>query len=155
MGLATVYMRQGRTEEALKAADHAIELDPNRADLRATRAEILHANADSNDARVEFPRALALDPGSSDVAFGSSSIPGAPASRSCDLVLTKICLFLCARKPRSMGDPGLQMDPTMDDQRRWKSLPARWHRCREFHRQHHQEPAALGCDHDWWSDGAR
>jgi tetratricopeptide (TPR) repeat protein len=76
MGLATVYLRRGRTEEALKAADQAIALDPNRADLRATRAEILQAKADSNDAHVESPRVLALDPSSSDVRSGPSSMPG-------------------------------------------------------------------------------
>ena len=76
MGLATVYMRQGHTEKALKTADHAIDLDPNRADLRATRAEMLHAKADSNDARVESPRALALDPANPDVRSGPPSIPG-------------------------------------------------------------------------------
>lgn len=53
MGLATVYLHRGLTEEALKTADHAIELDPNRADLRATRAEIFHANTNSGEARVE------------------------------------------------------------------------------------------------------
>ena len=47
MGLATVYLHRGLTEEALKTADHAIELDPNRADLRAIRAEIFHANTNS------------------------------------------------------------------------------------------------------------
>ena len=30
MGLATVYMQQGRMQEALKAADRAVELDPKR-----------------------------------------------------------------------------------------------------------------------------
>jgi tetratricopeptide (TPR) repeat protein len=76
MGLATVYMRQGHSEEALKAADHAIELDPNRADLRATRAEMMHSNGDASDARLEFQRALVLDPGSVDARSGLSSIRG-------------------------------------------------------------------------------
>jgi tetratricopeptide (TPR) repeat protein len=76
MGLATVYMRQGRAEEALKTADHAVELDPNRADLRATRAEMLHANGDSSDAHLEFQSALVLDPGRSDARSGLSSIRG-------------------------------------------------------------------------------
>jgi tetratricopeptide (TPR) repeat protein len=76
MGLATVYMRQGHTQKALQTADHAIDLDPNRADLRATRAEMLRAKADSNDARVESPRALALDPTSAAVRSAPPSIPG-------------------------------------------------------------------------------
>jgi tetratricopeptide (TPR) repeat protein len=75
MGLATVYLRRGLTEEALETADHAVELDPSRADLRAIRAEI-SANADSNDARLESPRALTLDPVSADVRSDLSSIRG-------------------------------------------------------------------------------
>jgi tetratricopeptide (TPR) repeat protein len=74
MGLATVYNRQGRNQEALKAADHALELDPTRADLRETRAEMSHTNGDSN---LEFQRALAPDPGSSDAGPGVSSLRGA------------------------------------------------------------------------------
>jgi tetratricopeptide (TPR) repeat protein len=72
--LAAVYIRQGRTEEALKTADHAVELDPNRADLRATRAEMLRANGDASDARLEFKRALVLDPGISDSHSPLSSV---------------------------------------------------------------------------------
>jgi hypothetical protein len=76
IGLATVYLHRGLTEEALKTADHAIELDPNRADLRATRAEVLKANTNSAEARLESPRALELDPSSSEVrSMASSSIP--------------------------------------------------------------------------------
>jgi tetratricopeptide (TPR) repeat protein len=76
MDLAVVYIRQGRTDEALKTADHAIELDPNRADLRATRAGMLRASGDSSDARLEFQRAMALDPSMSDPRSGLSSISG-------------------------------------------------------------------------------
>jgi len=37
MGLASVYSREGKTEEALRALDVAVELDPKRADLHAAR----------------------------------------------------------------------------------------------------------------------
>jgi len=74
MGLATVYMRQGRMEEALKAADRAVELDPKRADLRATRAQILRASGNMSDARLEFQRALVLDPDSTDARSGLFSL---------------------------------------------------------------------------------
>ena len=77
MGLATVYLHRGLTEEALKTADHAIELDPNRADLRATRAEIFHANTNSGEARVESLSALGLDPSSAEARSASSAISGA------------------------------------------------------------------------------
>ncbi len=74
MGLATVYLRQGRIEEALKAADRAVELDPKRADLRATRAQILRASGNMSDARLEFQRALVLDPDSTDARSGLFSL---------------------------------------------------------------------------------
>ena len=76
IALATVYMRQGRMEAALKAADRAIELDPKRGDLREVRAKIFRANGDISDARLEFQRALALDPGSPDARSGLFSLRG-------------------------------------------------------------------------------
>ena len=75
MGLAVVYLRRGLIEEALETVNHAFELDPSRADLRAIRAEIL-ANIDSNNAQLESPRALTLDPISGDVRSDLSSIRG-------------------------------------------------------------------------------
>ena len=74
MGLATVYLREGRLEEALKTADHAVELDPKRADLRAARGRILRASGNMSDARLEFRRALALDPGSAEAQSGLFSL---------------------------------------------------------------------------------
>jgi tetratricopeptide (TPR) repeat protein len=74
MGLATVYMRQGLMEEALKDADRAVEIDAKRADLRAARAQILRANGNLSDARLEFQRALALDPGSTGARSGLFSL---------------------------------------------------------------------------------
>ncbi len=74
MGLATVYMRQRHMDTALKAADRAVELDPKRADLRATRAQILRASGNVSDARLEFQRALVLDPGSTDARSGLFSL---------------------------------------------------------------------------------
>src|SRR6202171_123099 len=41
VGLASVYLREGRTEDSLRALDRAVELDPKRADLRAARARAL------------------------------------------------------------------------------------------------------------------
>lgn len=74
MGLATVYLREGRLEEALKTADHAVELDPKRADLRAARGRILRASGNISDARLEFQRGLALDPGSEEAQSGLFSL---------------------------------------------------------------------------------
>jgi tetratricopeptide (TPR) repeat protein len=78
MGLATVYLRQGRIEDAHKAADRAVELDANRADLRALRAQILRAAGDRSEARLEFRRALVLDPASADARSGLSALNDNP-----------------------------------------------------------------------------
>jgi Flp pilus assembly protein TadD len=74
MGLATVYMRQGLMEEALTAADRAVKLDAKRADLRQTRAQILRAKGDTSGSRLEFQKALSLDPGSKEARLGLFSL---------------------------------------------------------------------------------
>jgi tetratricopeptide (TPR) repeat protein len=76
MGLAVVYMRQKRMEEALKAAKVAVDLDPKRADLRATRAQILRANGEINNASLEFRQALVLDPSNAEARHGLFSVSG-------------------------------------------------------------------------------
>src|SRR5260370_15286467 len=60
MGLASVYSREGKAEEALRALDVAVELDPKRADLHAARARALRAAGERSDARSEFQKALTL-----------------------------------------------------------------------------------------------
>jgi Flp pilus assembly protein TadD len=62
MGLANVYSREGRTKEALLALDRALELDPKRADIRAARGRALRALGTKDEAKVEFSRAVDLDP---------------------------------------------------------------------------------------------
>src|SRR5258708_6367948 len=52
-GLANVYLREGRTVEALRALNTAVELNPTRADLHAARARVLRAAGTRNDARLE------------------------------------------------------------------------------------------------------
>ena len=76
MGLATVYLRRGLADEALKAADHAVELDPKRSDLRATRAAMIHSITNSDDARLESLNVVAIDPSNLGVVLSSPSIPG-------------------------------------------------------------------------------
>jgi tetratricopeptide (TPR) repeat protein len=78
MGLAGVYSREGRFEEALRALDRAVELDAKRADLRAARARALRAMGERNEARMEFQYALNLDPASMEARAGLNSVRGEP-----------------------------------------------------------------------------
>src|SRR5467141_4947529 len=64
MGLASVYSCEGKAEQALRALDAAVELDPKRADLHAARARALRAAGERSEARSEFQKALNLDPAS-------------------------------------------------------------------------------------------
>ncbi len=78
MGLASVYLREGRTEEALRAVSIALELDPKRADLHAARARALRAVGERSEARKEFQQALNLDPASTEARAGLISMRGEP-----------------------------------------------------------------------------
>jgi tetratricopeptide (TPR) repeat protein len=78
MGLASVYSREGKGEDALRALTRAVELDPKRADLRAARARALRAVGQRNEARMEFQKALSLDPASAEASAGLISVRGEP-----------------------------------------------------------------------------
>jgi tetratricopeptide (TPR) repeat protein len=78
MGLAGVYSREGRADEALRALDNAVELDPKRADLYAARARALRATGRQSEARMEFQKALNLDPANSEARAGLASVRGEP-----------------------------------------------------------------------------
>jgi len=78
MGLAGVYSREGKMEEALRALSRAVELDPQRADLHAARARALRAEGERIEARMEFQKALTLDPASAEAQAGLLSLRGEP-----------------------------------------------------------------------------
>jgi tetratricopeptide (TPR) repeat protein len=78
MGLASAYSREGKVEDSLRALDRAVELDPKRADLRAARARALRAVGERNEARMEFQKALNLDPTSTEARAGLISVRGEP-----------------------------------------------------------------------------
>src|SRR5712691_8893767 len=78
MGLANVYSREGRTKEALLALDRAVELDLKRADIRAARGRTLRALGAQNEAKVEFSRAVDLDPTNPEGRAGLLSLRGEP-----------------------------------------------------------------------------
>jgi tetratricopeptide (TPR) repeat protein len=56
-GLATVYLREGKIDDALRAIEIAVQIDPRRADLHAAYARISGAARHCVDARPEFAKA--------------------------------------------------------------------------------------------------
>lgn len=76
MGLASVYLREGKIQEAEQTIDTAEELAPKRADVRAARARILRAAGKREEARLEFQKALNLDPTSAEAQTGLLSVRG-------------------------------------------------------------------------------
>jgi tetratricopeptide (TPR) repeat protein len=78
MGLGNIYLRQGRTDEALQALDRAVELDPKRADLREVHARALRAAGEREEARLEFQQALSLDASSPEARVGLASLRDEP-----------------------------------------------------------------------------
>jgi len=78
MGLAGVYLREGKIQEAQHSIDAAVELDPKRADLHAARGRVLRAAGRPDDARSEFEKALALNPASAEARDGLKSVEREP-----------------------------------------------------------------------------
>ncbi|HET6930176.1 MAG TPA: tetratricopeptide repeat protein [Candidatus Acidoferrum sp.] len=78
MGLANVYLREGRTAEALAAMNTAEKLDANRADIHAARARVLRTAGIRNEAQTEFQNAFNLDPSSEEARIGLISLRAEP-----------------------------------------------------------------------------
>lgn len=78
MALANIYLRESRTQDALQALSRAVELDPKRADLHAARGRALRAVDNRNEAKLEFRRALELDPTSREAEVGLLSLRDEP-----------------------------------------------------------------------------
>jgi tetratricopeptide (TPR) repeat protein len=78
MGLANVYSRENRTEEEMEALDRALALDPRRADIHLARGRALRATHNSADARLEFRKALDLDPANQEARNGLRSLQSDP-----------------------------------------------------------------------------
>jgi tetratricopeptide (TPR) repeat protein len=74
MGLASVYLREGRVPEAQRAINTAEALDPKRSDIHAARGRILRAAGKTSEARSEFQSALHLDPASAEAREGLLSV---------------------------------------------------------------------------------
>jgi len=78
MGLAAVYSRQNRPQDALHALDRAITLDPKRADLHLARGRVLRELSRSGEAKTEFAEVLFLDPRNEDARSGLASFRSQP-----------------------------------------------------------------------------
>jgi tetratricopeptide (TPR) repeat protein len=76
LGLANVYSRQGKTQDALRALDRAEELDPKRVDIRIARGKLLSAANQRHEAKLEFQEANRLEPGNTDAHTGLLSLRG-------------------------------------------------------------------------------
>src|SRR5438105_5796094 len=74
MGLASVYLREGKLSEGQRAISTAEELDPKRSDIHAARARILRAEGQRKEAQAEFQSALHLDPESAEAREGLVSV---------------------------------------------------------------------------------
>jgi tetratricopeptide (TPR) repeat protein len=103
-----MYERQQRFVEALHALDRAIELDPQRADLRSARARVFRATGDLSEARLEFRKALTLDFNSAEARAGLLSVRGA-----------------LKHELRFGADSDL-FDLARSNRARWISLSSRW-----------------------------
>jgi len=77
-GLGSLYLREGRNSDALRALDTAVKLDPTRADLHAARARALRAAGNQSEARLEFQKALSLDASSVEARDGLRSLRAEP-----------------------------------------------------------------------------
>lgn len=74
LGLGEVYLREGKTPEALRAFDVAVGLDPGRADLHMARGRALAASGNRKDAELEFQQAVRLDPANEEARIAQRSI---------------------------------------------------------------------------------
>ena len=74
MGLAKVYSREGRTQEAVQALDRAVAVDGSRPDIHVARGFALRAVDRSDEASTEFRRALELDANNSEARDGLRSL---------------------------------------------------------------------------------
>src|SRR5262249_32991936 len=62
LNLADAHLRAQHTDEALKAADRAVELAPQVSHVRLLRARVLATRRDFQAAYAELKQAVALDP---------------------------------------------------------------------------------------------
>ena len=81
VGLANVYLRQGRSEEALQALDTAVKLDCSRSDIRLARARTLLALHEDSEAEREYRAVLHLEPSNGEASEGLRSLRSTPKNQ--------------------------------------------------------------------------
>lgn len=74
LGLANVYSREGRAQEAVQALDRAVALDSSRLEIHVARGFALRAIDRRDEATMEFRRALALDANNAEAKQGLRSL---------------------------------------------------------------------------------
>jgi tetratricopeptide (TPR) repeat protein len=62
LGMASVYVAQGRSEDAVATLCKAVTLDPQRADLRVALGRVLWSVGRQAEAKLQFERTLRLSP---------------------------------------------------------------------------------------------
>ena len=78
VGLASTYSREGKTEEAMQALDHALALDPKRVDIHIARGRALRGENRIRESKLEFQKALELAPLNEEAWQGLSSLRSEP-----------------------------------------------------------------------------
>jgi tetratricopeptide (TPR) repeat protein len=81
MGLAAVYTRENRTQDALSALDRALQLDSKRADLHLARGRALRALNERATAKAEFEEVLVSDPHNQEALTSIASLRSGPSHR--------------------------------------------------------------------------
>ena len=107
-GLATTCLREGKIDEALRAMEIAVQMDPKRSDLHAAYARVLRAAGRRIEAHAEFEKALHLDPTSSEARAGLISLRGQP------------------RNELRGGEETDSLNYTVPNEGQWVSLNTRW-----------------------------
>jgi tetratricopeptide (TPR) repeat protein len=78
LGIGTVYLRQGRPEDAVAALRHAVMLDPHRADLRVALGQALWSEGKRSEAKREFESASDLSPSNTETRAASVAMQDEP-----------------------------------------------------------------------------
>jgi len=78
LGLANLYLREGKIQEAQWSISIAEDLDSQRADIHAARGRVLCAAGKQKESRSEFETALRLDPTSTEAHIGLISFAYVP-----------------------------------------------------------------------------